>query len=54
MMFTPDWSAMLLTVQLAVPAAAPEPPRLFVHVTEITATLSVAVPARFTVELVVA
>jgi hypothetical protein len=54
MTLAPTWSAMLLTVQLVVPVAVPEPPRLFVQVTEVTATLSAAVPARLIVELVVA
>ena len=37
---------MPLAVQLVVPVAVPLPPRLFVHVTWVTPTLSEAVPPR--------
>jgi hypothetical protein len=42
-----------LAVQLVVPLATPFPPRLFVHVTDVTLTLEEAVPARVKMELVV-
>jgi len=42
--FAPDWSTIPLAVQLVVPVAVPLPPRLFVHVTCVTPTLSDAVP----------
>jgi hypothetical protein len=45
---------MLLAVQFVVPAAVPLPPRLFVHVTLVTPTLSDAVPASAKLELPVA
>ena len=37
---------MPLAVQLVVPVVVPLPPRLFVHVTWVTPTLSEAVPPR--------
>src|SRR5213080_1530077 len=43
-MFVPIWRAIPLAVQLVVPVAVPLPPRLFVHVTWVTPTLSDAVP----------
>ena len=39
--------------QLVVPEAVPEPPLLFAQVTEVTPTLSEAVPERLTVDWVV-
>src|SRR5438874_5994303 len=47
-MLSPGCSATLLAVQLVVPPAVPLPPRLFAHVTCVTATLSPAVPPRLT------
>src|SRR5262245_33479642 len=44
MMFVPACSAIAPTDQLVVPAAVPLPPRLFVHLTCVTPTLSAAVP----------
>ena len=46
MTFEPPSSATLGTAQSPVPAAVPEPPRLFCHVTCVTPTLSVALPLR--------
>src|SRR5207247_3286692 len=43
-MFVPIWRPIPLAVQLVVPVAVPLPPRLFVHVTWVTPTLSEAVP----------
>src|SRR5437762_922773 len=43
-MFVPIWRTIPLAVQLVVPVAVPLPPRLFVHVTCVTPTLSDAVP----------
>src|SRR2546430_12078172 len=40
----PAWRTMPLAVQLVVPVAVPLPPRLLVHVTCVTPTLSDAVP----------
>ena len=42
--FVPGWRTIPLAVQLVVPLAVPLPPRLFVHVTCVTPTLSDAVP----------
>src|SRR5262245_26488526 len=42
-----------LAVQLVVPVAVPLPPRLFAHVTWVTPTLSDAVPASVSGELLV-
>ena len=47
MTFVPICSGMPDTLQLAVPAAVPLPPRSLDHVTRDTPTLSVAVPPRF-------
>src|SRR5689334_13842456 len=44
MMLLPGCSAMLFTVQFAVPVAVPLPPALFVQLTCVTPTLSDAVP----------
>jgi hypothetical protein len=44
MIFVPLCSPITLTDQLAVPLAAPLPPRLFDHVTWVAPTLSEAVP----------
>src|SRR5262245_3730586 len=44
MMFSPDSNGMFGADQLVVPVAVPDPPRLLVHVTSVTATLSLAVP----------
>src|SRR5256885_615888 len=52
-MFDPDCRATPLAVQLVVPVAVPEPPRLFVQVTWVTPTLSDAVPCRVREELAV-
>jgi hypothetical protein len=42
---------MPATLQLAVPTALPDPPvAAFAHVTDVTATLSEAVPPRSTLE----
>ena len=45
-MLSPDCKAIVLTAQLLVPVAVPDPPRLLVHVTCVTPTLSLAVPLR--------
>src|SRR5437867_1723402 len=42
--FVPSWMGIPLAVQLVVPLAVPLPPRLFTHVTWVTASLSDAVP----------
>jgi hypothetical protein len=42
--FVPGCSATVLTDQLVVPLAVPDPPRSFAHVTCVTPTLSLAVP----------
>src|SRR5262245_15241170 len=44
--FDPDCRTMPLAVQLVVPVAVPEPPRLLAQVTWVTPTLSDAVPCR--------
>jgi hypothetical protein len=44
MTFAPATRRIPLAVQLAVPLAAPVPPRLLAHVTCVTPTLSLAVP----------
>jgi hypothetical protein len=51
--FDPDCRAIPLAVQLVIPLAIPEPPRLFVQVTWVTPTLSDAVPCRVREELAV-
>jgi hypothetical protein len=51
--FTPTWRAIPLAVQLVVPVAVPLPPRLFAHVTCVTATVSDAVPPSVRVGLLV-
>jgi len=48
--FEPSWRAIALATQLLVPVAVPLPPRLFIHVTCVTPTLSAAVPCRVTDE----
>jgi hypothetical protein len=51
MAFAPDTSAMPATLQLDVPTAVPEPPvAALTHVTDVTLTLSEAVPPRSTLE----
>jgi hypothetical protein len=45
---------MPVTLQLAVPAAFPLPPRSLVQLTCVTPTASLAVPLRFSVPVVVA
>jgi hypothetical protein len=51
MAFAPDTSAIPVTLQLVVPAAVPEPPvAALTHVTDVTPTLSEAVPPRSTLE----
>ena len=52
--FGPFCRAMLLADQLVVPVAVPLPPRLLVHVTCATPTLSLAVPDTVTVGVRVA
>ena len=42
--FVPIWRTIPLAVQLVVPVAVPVPPRLFIHVTWVTPTLSEAAP----------
>src|SRR5207302_9746077 len=49
--FDPVWRTIPPAVQLVVPVAVPLPPRLFVHVTWVTPTLSEAVPPRASAEL---
>src|SRR5438552_1500226 len=51
--FDPDCRATPLAVQLVLPVAVPEPPRLFVQVTWVTPTLSDAIPCRVREELAV-
>src|SRR5688572_30817166 len=51
--FEPGCSAMPVTLHVPVPAAVPLAPLLLVHVTCVTATLSVAVPPSVNVPLVV-
>jgi len=51
--FVPGWMGIPLAVQLVVPLAVPLPPRLFTHVTWVTALLSDAVPPSVRGELVV-
>ena len=51
--FVPSWMGIPLAVQLVVPLAVPLPPRLFTHVTWVTALLSHAVPPSVRGELVV-
>jgi hypothetical protein len=46
-MLTPLSKLMPLALQEVVPAAVPLPPRLLLHVTWVTPTLSVAVPPKF-------
>jgi hypothetical protein len=51
MALAPDTSAMPATLQLVVPTAVPDPPvAAFTHVTDVTPTLSEAVPPRSTLE----
>src|SRR5213595_596250 len=52
-MFVPIWRPIPLAVQLVVPVAVPLPPRLFIHVTWVTPTLSDAVPASVSEEVLV-
>ena len=49
----PFCSGMLAIDQLVVPVAVPLPPRLLLHVTCVTPTLSLAVPASVAVGLFV-
>ena len=51
--FVPSWMGIPLAVQLVVPVAVPLPPRLFTHVTWVTALLSAAVPPSVRGELLV-
>src|SRR5438552_11345708 len=51
--FVPSWMGIPLAVQLVVPVAVPLPPRLFAHVTWVTAWLAAACPPGVRVELVV-
>jgi hypothetical protein len=52
--FAPEASAIGPAVQVLVPLAVPPPPRLLLHVTLVTATLSAALPLMVTVRASVA